>query len=98
MVGYRDGVVVEGGISYAGDGAVARARLALEVLRERLGRRGIAVSDLRTDIIGVDFVLLRGAVVDARPAGARRARPPRRPGGRSRRRRGRSGTRSRRCG
>ncbi|MCS6854732.1 MAG: DUF1446 domain-containing protein [Elioraea sp.] len=66
MVGYRDGVVVEGGISYAGDGAVARARLALEVLRERLGRRGIAVSDLRTDIIGVDSVL-RGAVVDPDP-------------------------------
>lgn len=63
VVGYRDGVVVEGGISYAGQGAVARARLALAILRERIARRGIPVSDLRTDVIGVDS-LLRGAAID----------------------------------
>ena len=35
-VGYRDGCVGEGQISYAGPGAVARARLALEIVAERL--------------------------------------------------------------
>ena len=62
VVGYRDGVVVEGGISYAGEGAVARARLALAILRERIDRRAIPVLGLRTDVIGVDS-LLRGAAV-----------------------------------
>lgn len=66
VVGYRDGVVVEGGISYAGDGAVARARLAIAILRERIARRRIPVSDLRTDVIGVDS-LLRGAAVAPDP-------------------------------
>lgn len=66
VVGYRDGVVVEGGISYAGEGAVARARMALAILRERIACRRIAVFDLRTDVIGVDS-LLRGAAIDPDP-------------------------------
>ncbi|HEV7265181.1 MAG TPA: acyclic terpene utilization AtuA family protein [Falsiroseomonas sp.] len=56
-IGYRDGFIGEGQISYAGEGAVARARLALEVVAERLRLTGIGVSELRCDIIGVDSVL-----------------------------------------
>jgi hypothetical protein len=55
-VGYRDGFVGEGQISYAGPGAVARARLALDIVRERLGIIGLATSELRCELIGLDAV------------------------------------------
>ena len=54
-VGYRAGFRGEGEISYAGPGAVARARLAGEVVRERLGGRVRARVDLlggTTDEVG----------------------------------------------
>ena len=41
-LGYRDGYIGEGQISYAGSGAVSRARLAAAVARERLERSGIS--------------------------------------------------------
>jgi hypothetical protein len=50
-VGYRAGFVGEGEISYAGAHAVERARLAGEIVRERLRED---VPDLRVDLIGVD--------------------------------------------
>ena len=53
-VGYRDGFIGEGQMSYAGPGALARARLAGEIVRERLGIVGVATSELRIDIIGAD--------------------------------------------
>jgi hypothetical protein len=53
-IGYRDGFVGEGQISYAGAGALARAKLALEIVRERLRLTGVRTSELRCDIIGVD--------------------------------------------
>ena len=53
-VGYVDGHVGEGQISYAGPGAVARARLALDIVRERLTRIGLQAGELRFDLIGVD--------------------------------------------
>lgn len=53
-IGYRDGFIGEGQISYAGPGAEGRARLALEIARERLSLIGAQVSDLRLDLIGVD--------------------------------------------
>ncbi len=53
-VGYRDGFIGEGQISYAGPGAVARGRLALEIVRERLAIRGLAIEELRLELIGVD--------------------------------------------
>jgi hypothetical protein len=46
---YEGGWLAEGEISYAGPGAEARARLAAEVLQERL--RGVL--DIRADLIGV---------------------------------------------
>jgi hypothetical protein len=53
-LGYLDGYIGEGQISYAGPGALARGRLALEIVRERLKLTGVATSDLRFDLIGVD--------------------------------------------
>jgi hypothetical protein len=53
-VGYVDGFVGEGQISYAGPGALARGRLALDIVRERLKLTGVATSELRFDLIGVD--------------------------------------------
>ncbi len=53
-VGYHDCYVGEGQISYAGPGAVARGRLALDIVRERLALTGVPVSELRCDLIGVN--------------------------------------------
>ena len=62
-VGYVDGYIGEGQISYAGPGALARGRLALEIVRERLQLTGVQSSELRFDLIGVDS--LHGAEVSA---------------------------------
>ena len=53
-VGYLDSFVGEGQISYAGPGALARGRLALEIARERLKLTKVQTDELRFDIIGVD--------------------------------------------
>jgi len=53
-IGYVDGYVGEGQISYAGPGAVARGRLALEIVRERLAMTGVQTTELRFDLVGVD--------------------------------------------
>ena len=62
-VGYVDGYIGEGQISYAGPGALARGRLALEIVRERLKLTGVQSSELRFDLIGVDS--LHGREVSA---------------------------------
>ena len=62
-VGYVDGYIGEGQISYAGPGALARGRLALEIVRERLKLTGVAASELRFELIGVDS--LHGARLSA---------------------------------
>jgi hypothetical protein len=56
-VGYRDSWVGEGQISYAGAGAVARGRLALEIVAERLRMTGVACRETRFELIGVDAIL-----------------------------------------
>jgi hypothetical protein len=53
-VGYVDSYVGEGQISYAGPGAVARGRLALDIVRERLAMTGAQTIELRCDLIGVN--------------------------------------------
>jgi len=53
-VAYADGYIGEGQISYGGTGAVARARLALDIVRERLAITGVDTSELRFDLIGVN--------------------------------------------
>ena len=62
-VGYVDSFIGEGQISYAGPGALARGRLALDIVRERLKLTGVAASELRFDLIGVDS--LHGSEVSA---------------------------------
>ncbi len=53
-VGFRDGWIGEGQISYAGPGAVPRAQLAEEILRERL--RSHPSGELRFDLIGMNSI------------------------------------------
>jgi len=65
-VGYVDGWIGEGQISYAGAGARARAELALAVVRERLRIVGVQTSETRFDLVGVDALHGAGA---ARRAG-----------------------------
>jgi hypothetical protein len=64
-VGYSDGFIGEGQISYAGPGCVARARLAMEIVKARLALRRIEPDEIRFDCVGLDAIL--GA---SRPAGA----------------------------
>lgn len=52
-VGYTDGYIGEGEVSYGGIDAVARARWAADVVRERLRLRGFAYDDFRVDLIGI---------------------------------------------
>jgi hypothetical protein len=56
-VGYLDSYMGEGEISYAGPGALARGRLALQVLEERLASSGAKCSEIRAELIGVDSIL-----------------------------------------
>jgi len=53
-LGYRDGFIGEGQISYAGANAVARARLAGAIVEERLRLIGVRPDALRCDLIGID--------------------------------------------
>jgi hypothetical protein len=64
-VGYVDGWIGEGQISYAGPGATSRGRLALDIVRERLELIGVRSDEMRFDLIGIDSLhgpaLSRGA-------------------------------------
>jgi hypothetical protein len=51
-IGYRDGYIGEGQISYAGPNALPRAELARAILAERLDR--FRFSELRFDLIGLN--------------------------------------------
>lgn len=53
-LGYRDGFIGEGQISYAGPGARARGELALGVLGRRLQRLGLGALEQRCELIGVN--------------------------------------------
>lgn len=56
-MGYLDGYIGEGQISYGGPGAVARGRLALEIIRQRLALLGVVADDVSYDLIGHDALL-----------------------------------------
>ena len=62
-LGYRDGWIGEGQIGYAGPGAVARGRLALQLLHHRLQRLGWQACEHRAELIGVDA--LHGSLLGA---------------------------------
>lgn len=81
-VGYRDGFIGEGQISYAGSGAVARARLALSIVEARLELIGVKPEAIRFDLIGVDAIhggplgATRGEPYEVRARVAARTRTP----------------------
>ena len=51
-VGYIDSYIGEGQMSYAGPGALPRAKLALEIVRQRLELCGVRLTESRFDLIG----------------------------------------------
>lgn len=53
-IGYKDGFIGEGEISYGGPGAYERGKLAAEIVKERLEIRGISVDEIKYDLVGVD--------------------------------------------
>ncbi|NVZ53037.1 DUF1446 domain-containing protein [Pseudomonas sp. B6002] len=53
-VGYLDGWIGEGQMSYGGPGAVARAQLARDVVLKRLELMGVKMLDVRAELIGMD--------------------------------------------
>ncbi|WP_311971206.1 acyclic terpene utilization AtuA family protein [Pseudomonas baltica] len=63
-VGYLDGWIGEGQISYGGPGALARAELARAVVLERLRLVAVECEEVRADLMGVDS--LHGAVIGNR--------------------------------
>ncbi|MCF8532918.1 MAG: DUF1446 domain-containing protein [Reyranella sp.] len=65
-VGFDGGFLGEGGVSYAGPNARARAELAADVVRQRLTRRNGFGSDLRVDLVGLSSLHATAQV----PAGA----------------------------
>jgi hypothetical protein len=72
-IGYLDSYIGEGQMSYAGPGALGRARLALDIVRERLRLTGVETSELRFDLMGVDS--LHGAGFSAAAAAHPDAQP-----------------------
>ena len=52
-VGYTDGYIGEGEVSYGGIDAVARAKWAADIVKERLRLRGFTYEDFRVDLIGI---------------------------------------------
>jgi hypothetical protein len=66
-VGYLDGWIGEGQISYGGPGALARAQLARDVVLERLKLTGVTCDEVRAELIGVDS--LHGSALGARSGG-----------------------------
>lgn len=53
-VGYRAGWIGEAQVSYGGPGAVERARLAGEIVLDRLERLGVRPIETRAEVVGVD--------------------------------------------
>ncbi len=53
-IGYRDGFIGEGEITYGGSGCMARAELAAKIVRHRLEPWKDEIQELRVDLIGVN--------------------------------------------
>ncbi|WP_417560756.1 acyclic terpene utilization AtuA family protein [Marinomonas sp.] len=53
-VGYNDGFIGEGEISYAGPNAVARGQLALDIVKERFTICGFEPVEARYDLVGLN--------------------------------------------
>jgi hypothetical protein len=65
-IGYIDSYIGEGQISYAGPGALERARQALDIVAQRLQLSGVGFDEIRYDLLGVDAI--HGAALSAQPA------------------------------
>jgi hypothetical protein len=65
-IGYIDSYIGEGQISYAGPGALARARLAQAIVAERLALSAVAFDEIRYDLLGVDAI--HGATLSEQPS------------------------------
>jgi hypothetical protein len=70
-VGYRDGFIGEGQISYAGPGAAERGQLALDIIAERVAMLGLPLADIRYDLIGVNSANVTGRAPDPAEVRAR---------------------------
>jgi hypothetical protein len=66
-LGYRDGWIGEGQISYAGPGARERGALTLEVLEHRMRLLGLGGAEQRAELIGVDALHGPGLGADRAP-------------------------------
>lgn len=53
-VGFLDGWIGEGQMSYGGPGAQARGRLARDIVLKRLNLTGVVCDEIRAELIGVD--------------------------------------------
>jgi len=53
-IGYIDGYIGEGQISYGGPGAVERGKLALDIVAKRLKLTGVKHNEIRYDLIGMN--------------------------------------------
>lgn len=66
-VGFLDGWIGEGQMSYGGPGALARGQLAKDIVLKRLALTGVACEDIRAELIGVNA--LHGSHLGARAEG-----------------------------
>ncbi len=62
VVGYHDGYIGDGEVSYAGPNALARAKLAEKIVRERLKKRGFTYPEIRVDYIGMSSLHGMGSI------------------------------------
>ncbi len=53
-VGYTEGYIGEGCISYGGQGAVTRGKLAIDILKKRFELRNIKLLEVRYDLVGLN--------------------------------------------
>lgn len=63
-VGYENGYIGEGEISYGGANCLKRALLAKEVVEKRLQLLPFTITDLRLDLIGINSLLKRDTSTD----------------------------------
>ena len=63
-VGYHDGFIGEGQMSYGGPGCAARGQLALELVRQRLQDAGLGGYEARYELIGMNSLIPQAQASD----------------------------------
>ena len=63
-VGYHDGFIGEGQMSYGGPGCAARGQLALELVRQRLQDAGLGSYEARYELIGMNSLIPQAQASD----------------------------------